>query len=94
MRENDLCRPFQCCSKPCAAQNSYLGGIIQEKICLPLDLVMAPKPTVACLHKVGHVFIQDKNKTQEFTLYINIFILEVSFKYSEDSLSALDNPAL
>lgn len=53
---------------------------------------MAPKTTVACVDKVGHVFIQDENKTQEFTLYVNIFILEVSFKYPEDSLSALANP--
>lgn len=55
---------------------------------------MAPKPTVACVHKVGHVFIQDENKTQEFTLYINIFILEVFLKYSEDSLFALGSPTL
>lgn len=92
--EKITCADFQCCSKPCAAWNSYLGEIIQDKICLPLGLVMAPKPTVACVHKVGHVFIQDENKTQEFTLYINIFILEVSFKYSEDSLFALASPTL
>lgn len=55
---------------------------------------MAPKPTVAHVHKVGHVFIQDENRTQEFTVYANIFIVEVSLKYSEDSLSALANPTL
>lgn len=71
-----------------------MGEIIQEKICLPLDLVMPPKPTVARVHKVAHVFIQNENKTQEFTVYINIFILEVSLKYSEDSLFALANPTL
>lgn len=55
---------------------------------------MAPKPTDACVHKVGRVFIQDENKTQEFTLYINIFILKAFFKFAEDSLSALANSTL